>query len=77
VPRAFLTLALQVGDDGVFLPEGGGSTLVWLVFAGVITALYVIVSRSRRRADDVYWERRRALENPEHLPEPEDPTQLP
>ena len=74
---ASLLLALQSENDGVFLPEDGGSTLVWVLFIGVVAALYVLVSRTRRRAVDEYWERKRREDEATELPEPDDPTQLP
>ena len=32
---------------------------MWLLIAGVIGGLYLIVQRTRQRADDEYWERKR------------------
>lgn len=54
-----LLQALQTGDDGVFLPEGGGSTVVWVLFVAVILGLYWTISRTRRRAEREFWERKR------------------
>ena len=72
-----LAVAWQNQDDGFYLPEGTGSILVWVFFLGVIAGLYVLVSRTRRRAEDEYWERKRQESEHRELPEPDDPTQLP
>ncbi len=57
--RALLAFIAQTTDDGVFLPEDGGSALVWVIFVGLIVALYLVVSRTRRRAEQEFWERKR------------------
>ncbi|MEE9299480.1 MAG: hypothetical protein V3V29_10675 [Acidimicrobiia bacterium] len=57
--RALLAFIAQTTDDGVFLPEDGGSALVWVIFIGLIVALYLVVSRTRRRAEQEFWERKR------------------
>lgn len=49
----------QTTDDGFYLPSEPGSILVWVVFGGVIAGLYVVVSRTRRRAEEEFWERKR------------------
>lgn len=54
-----LLRAYQSGDDGVFLPEDAGSAIVWVIFLGVIAGLYIVVSRTRRRAEEEFWERKR------------------
>ena len=72
-----LAAARQAQDDGFYLPEGTGSIVVWVLFLGVIAGLYVLVSRTRRRAEDEYWERKRQEDERRELPEPDDPTQLP
>lgn len=56
---AILPLALQTTDDGVFLPEDGGSAVVWVIFIGLIAGLYFLVSHTRRRAERDFWERKR------------------
>lgn len=53
-----LTAALT-NDDGIYLPEGGGSTVVWVIFAALIAGLYWTVSRTRRRVEHDFWERKR------------------
>ena len=70
-------LVWQAGDDGFYLPDDPGSIAVWVIFLGIVVGLYLLVSRTRRRADDEYWERRRHADEHRELPEPEDPTQLP
>jgi hypothetical protein len=73
----FGALAWQAGDDGFYLPDDPGSIAVWILFLGVIAGLWVLVSRTRRRAEDEYWERKRQEEEHDELPEPDDPTELP
>jgi hypothetical protein len=70
-------LAARAQDDGFYLPEGAGSIFVWVFFLGVIAGLYVLVSRTRKRAEDEYWERKRQEEEHRELPEPDDPMELP
>jgi hypothetical protein len=59
-------------DDGVNLPDDTGSALVWVIFLGVIAGLYVLVTRTRRRAEDDYWRRKRE-EDERRGREPGDP----
>jgi hypothetical protein len=40
------------------LPDDIGSGVIWGVAFAVITALYILVRNTRRRADRQYWERR-------------------
>lgn len=70
-------LVAQAQDDGFYLPDDPGSILVWVLFIGVIAALWVVVGRTRRRAEDEYWKRKRDEDEQRELPEPDDPTQLP
>ena len=55
----WILAAVQTTDDGIFLPEGGGSTVVWVIFAALIAGLYWTVSRTRRRAEQEFWDRKR------------------
>ena len=55
----YILAAVQTTDDGIFLPEGGGSTVVWVIFVALIAGLYWTVSRTRRRAEQEFWERKR------------------
>ena len=57
--RILTLVAVQNTDDGIFLPEGGGSTVVWVIFAALIAGLYWTISRTRRRAEQEFWERKR------------------
>jgi len=57
--EVFVLAVAQTSDDGIFLPEGGGSTVVWVIFAAIIAGLYWTISRTRRRADDEFWERKK------------------
>lgn len=57
--EVFLLAMAQSTDEGIFLPEGGGSTLIWVIFVGIIIGLYWTISRTRRRADEEFWERKR------------------
>jgi hypothetical protein len=66
-----LQIALQT-DDGIFLPEGGASTVVWVLFAAIIAALYWTISRTRRRAEQQFWDRKRREEDERTKPEPEE-----
>ncbi|WKZ83609.1 MAG: hypothetical protein QY307_05050 [Acidimicrobiia bacterium] len=52
-------LNLQAEPGGPTLPDDAGAALVWLVFAGIITGLWILVSRTRRRAEREFWERKR------------------
>jgi hypothetical protein len=68
-------------SDGVQLPDGsGGGILLWLIGAGVILGLWFLISRTRKRSYDAYWERRRRDEarrrnDPDMAgPEPDDPS---
>jgi hypothetical protein len=46
-------------DDGVNLPDDAASGVVWFAFIAVIVALYLLVSRTRRRVEEDYWRRKR------------------
>ena len=67
-----MLLSLQTSDDGVFLPEDAGSAVVWVVFLAVVVALYIVVMRTRRRAEDEFWKRQREERERRNRPEPED-----
>ena len=58
---AIFTLA-QTDTTGLDLPEGGAEWIVWLLVAAVIVGLYLLVQRTRDRADRDYYERRRRAE---------------
>lgn len=50
----------QIVAQETNLPEGGGGQVVlWLVGAGLILGLWLIIARSRKRSYNAYWERRR------------------
>ncbi|NIR34947.1 MAG: hypothetical protein GWN07_02525, partial [Actinobacteria bacterium] len=49
----------QADDPILDIPTDGAGLIVWLLIAGVIGGLYLIVQRTRQRADDEYWERKR------------------
>jgi hypothetical protein len=72
-----LNLLAQAEDEGFYLPDTPGSIIVWVLFIGVVAGLWVLVSRTRRRAEEEFWERKRKEEERRDLPEPDDPTQLP
>lgn len=57
-----LFLLAQTEDPGPTLPENPGSALVWIVFLGVVIGLYLIVKRTRQKAEDEFWERKRREE---------------
>jgi hypothetical protein len=59
-------------DDGVNLPEDAASGVVWVIFIGVIVGLYVLVTRTRRRAEADFWRRKRE-EDERRGREPGDP----
>lgn len=49
----------QVAD----LPEAGsGGIIFWLIGAVVIVGLFLVISRTRKRSYDAYWERKRREE---------------
>jgi len=56
---ALILTAAQSTDDGIYLPGDGGSTVVWVIFAALIAGLYWTVSRTRRRAEREFWERKK------------------
>ena len=56
----FILTAAQTTDDGIYLPGGGGSTVVWVIFVALIAGLYWTVTRTRRRAEQEFWDRKRA-----------------
>ena len=60
-----LLLSFLGPDDGPVLPENPGSAVVWVVFLGIVGALWFVVSRTRRRAEEEYWERKRQEERDE------------
>lgn len=73
-----LLLARQAGDDGFYLPDTPGSIFIWVLFIGVVAGLWILVSRTRRRAEEDFWKRKREEKKRRRdLPEPDDPTQLP
>lgn len=76
MPIRTLATALQSTDEGVFLPEDAGSALVWVVFIGVIAVLYTVISRTRRRAEQDFWDKQRAERDRQTRPEPDDPAEL-
>ena len=70
-----LLASLQVDDGGVFLPEDPGSTLVWVIFIGIAAGLYVVISRTRKRAEAEFWDRkRRERQEQRSRREPDDPS---
>ncbi len=56
---ALILAAAQANDDGLFLPEDGGSAVVWVIFIALIAGLYWTISRTRRRAEQEFWDRKR------------------
>lgn len=54
-----MPLLIAQVDDGFQLPDEPGTALVWVVFLGIIAVLWTVLSRTRRRAEDAYRERRR------------------
>ena len=70
----------QIAD----LPDGNSSAIVyWVIGAAVILGLWFVISRTRKRSYDAYWERRRReeqqrLDDPDMAkPESEDPPASP
>ncbi|MDX1689561.1 MAG: hypothetical protein R3290_00920 [Acidimicrobiia bacterium] len=57
--HATLRLLAQADDTGLDLPDDGAAWIVWLLVAGVIVGLYLVVQRTRERAEREYWERKR------------------
>jgi hypothetical protein len=54
-----LAMLAQVDEGGPHLPGGPGELVVWLVFGAVIAGLGWVVHRSRLRAQDEYYARKR------------------
>jgi len=57
--KPLLLLAQTETDDGVFVPDDAGSAVVFVVFIGILAALYLLVGRTRKRAEDEFWRRKR------------------
>jgi hypothetical protein len=52
-----------LAQEGVNLPGGDGVSIVfWVISAAVILGLWFVISRTRKRSYDEYWERRRREE---------------
>ena len=49
----------QTDDSFLDVPTDGAGLVVWLLIAAVIVGLYLLVQRTRRRAEDEFWERKR------------------
>ncbi|HSG78611.1 MAG TPA: hypothetical protein VLD62_03450 [Acidimicrobiia bacterium] len=49
----------QTDDAFLGLPTDTADIVVWLLIAAVILGLYLLVQRTRRRAEDAFWERKR------------------
>lgn len=49
----------QVGEDGLNLPDDAGSAVVFVVFLAIVAGLWLVIRRTRRRAEDEFWERQR------------------
>jgi hypothetical protein len=54
-----LAILAQAGEGGFHLPAGPDELVVWLVFGAVIAGLGWVVHRSRLRAQDEYYARKR------------------
>lgn len=55
-----LRLAGAVEDDGINIPDDPESAVVWVVVLGVIVGLYLLIRRTRLRADEHFRRRRDA-----------------
>jgi hypothetical protein len=64
-----VVLLAQADDGGFQAPQGTAGWFWFLVFAAVITVLWIVVARTRRRHEDEYWERKRR-ERDERPPAP-------
>ena len=49
-------------DVSLNVPDGGGEWVFWLIGAAVILGLYWVIRRTRKRAYDDYWDRRKRAE---------------
>jgi hypothetical protein len=49
----------QVGEDGLNLPDDTGSAIVFVLFLAIVAGLWFVIRRSRRRAEDEFWKRKR------------------
>lgn len=57
-----LILAQSVIDEGFFEDCGTGCILVFAAVGAVLIGLGMLISRTKRRAEETYWRRRRAEE---------------
>ncbi len=55
-------LLLQIVAQELNLPSGTGQIIFWLIGAGVILGLWFVISRTRKKSYNEYWERRRQEE---------------
>lgn len=53
------TILAQAADDGFTLPQGAGEALVFAASLAAIAGMWFLVQRSRRRAEQEFWERKR------------------
>jgi hypothetical protein len=58
-----MSFARVLAQNGADLPEaGGGGIVFWVIGAAVILGLWFVISRTRKRSYNEYWERRRREE---------------
>jgi hypothetical protein len=56
-------------DGGFSLPSDPGAAAVWGITLVVIVGLYLLLKRTRRRADEAFRERRARRDSPPEWPE--------
>jgi hypothetical protein len=61
----------------VNLPHSLAEGIIWVVLIGVIGGLWMLLARTRRRAEEARLARLRRDREMRARPEPEDPTFLP
>lgn len=57
-----MLFAQIIAQEGGFNLPSGGEAFFWLIGAAVIVGLYVIITRTRKRSYNEYFERQRRAE---------------
>lgn len=50
---------LAAADGGLNLPDGAGEGIVFAFVIAVLAGLWILMQRTRRRAEREFWERKR------------------
>jgi hypothetical protein len=54
-----MTILAQADEGGLNLPDGAGEGIVFGLVLAVFVGLWVLVQRTRKRAEQEFWERKR------------------